>query len=288
MIHILQAVIIGIIEGITEFLPISSTGHIVLAENLMKIPTTVDPNAKIVAFDANFWTMFSYVIQLGAIFAVIFIYFNRLNPFSGKKDRQQKHDTWQLWFYVVVGVIPSVVVGLPLNDWMDEHLMNWQVVSATLIIYGILFIVIENWNRTRQIRRTKLHNMTYGLALSIGCFQALSIVPGTSRSGATILGALILGMSRMAATEFSFFLAIPTMFGVTILKLGKFFLKGATMSGLELTTLLVGFVVSMIVAWFAVVFLMNYLKKHNFKVFGVYRIILGFVVIIAGAFFKLF
>ena len=288
MLHILQAVIIGIIEGITEFLPVSSTGHIVLVENLMKIPTKVEPSAQLHSFDANFWTMFSYVIQLGAIFAVIFIYFYRLNPFSGKKNLQQKKETWNLWFHVIVGVIPSVVFGLLLNDWMDEHLMNWQVVSATLIIYGILFIVIENWNKSRHIERKNLKNMSYGLAFSIGCLQVLSLVPGTSRSGATILGSLLLGMSRIAATEFSFFLAIPTMFGVSALKLGKFFLKGATMSGLEIMTLLTGFLVSMIVAWLVIVFLMNYLKKNNFKVFGWYRIVLGIVVIIAGAFFNLF
>ncbi|BDR56757.1 undecaprenyl-diphosphate phosphatase [Xylocopilactobacillus apis] len=288
MLQIFQAVIIGIVEGITEFLPISSTGHIVLVENLMKIPTTVDPHAKVMPFDANFWTMFSYVIQLGAILAVIFIYFHRLNPFSSQKDEQQKKDTWQLWFYVIVGVLPSVIIGLPLNSWMDEHLMNWMVVSATLIIYGILFIVIENWNRNRGIRRRNLKGMTYKLAFLIGCFQVLSLVPGTSRSGATILGALILGMSRMAATEFSFFLAIPTMFGVTILKLGKFFLHGGMMSGLEVATLAVGFIVSMIVAWLAIVFFLNYLKKHDFKVFGWYRIALGVIVIIAGAAFHLF
>lgn len=288
MIHILQAIVIGIIEGITEFLPISSTGHIVLAENLMKIPTKVNPLAKIVPFDANFWTMFSYVIQLGAILAVIFLYFHRLNPFSPKKNSSQKRQTWQLWAYVVVGVIPSVIFGLLLNDWMDEHLMVWPVVAATLILYGVIFIIFENWNRSRRIHQRQLSQMNYPLALAIGFFQVLSLVPGTSRSGATILGGLVLGMSRFAATEFSFFLAIPTMFGVTILKLAKFFARGAVMSALELGTLFVGFAVSLIVAWFTVVFLLNYLKKHDFKVFGWYRIILGIVVIIAGAGFHLF
>lgn len=288
MIHIIQAVLIGIIEGLTEFLPISSTGHIILAENLMKIPTVVDPNAKIFPFDANFWTMFSYVIQLGAILAVIFIYFHRLNPFSPRKTDQEKKDTWQLWFYVIIGVIPAGLFGVLLDSWMDEHLMNWMVVSAMLIIYGILFIVIETWNRNRHFRRKDLKQMSVGLALLIGFFQVLSIVPGTSRSGATILGGLILGMSRTAATEFSFFLAIPIMFGVSGLKLFKFLAKGAVMSGLEVATLLTGFIVSMVVAWIVIVFLMNYLKKHNFKIFGWYRIILGIIVIIAGSIFKLF
>lgn len=287
MLHILQAVVIGIIEGFTEFLPISSTGHIVLAENLMKIPTKVNPLVKPVPFDANFWTMFSYVIQLGAIFAIIFIYFHRLNPFSSKKSVIQKCQTWQLWFYVIVGIIPSVVFGLLLNDWMDEHLMNWRVVATTLIIYGVIFIIFENWNHGRQIKRRKLSQMNYQLAFAIGLFQVLSLVPGTSRSGATILGGLVLGMSRFAATEFSFFLAIPTMFGVTLLKLVKFFARGAIMSSLEWVTLLVGFSISLIVAWFAVAFLLNYLKRHDFKAFGWYRIILGIIIIIAGASFHL-
>lgn len=275
MLNVIKAIILGIIEGITEFLPISSTGHLYLADEFIKLSES-----------QAFINMFMVVIQLGAIMAVVVIYFHKLNPFSPKKNAVEKRNTWSLWFKVLVAIIPSVIVGLPLNDYMDAHFNNWEVISATLLIYGILFIVIENWNKKRTPTLTNLNTLPYKVAFEIGMFQVLSLVPGTSRSGATILGAMIIGTSRYVATEFSFFMAIPTMFGASILKLGKYFIKGNTFTGMQTVVLLVGTFVSFVVAYLSIKFLLNYIKKNDFKAFGWYRIVLALVVIAYFGFIK--
>jgi len=268
VLEIIKAVILGIVEGITEFLPISSTGHLYLADEFVKLNEST-----------AFINMFMVGIQLGAILAVLVLYFNKLNPWAPNKDHLERHQTWTLWFKVIVAVLPSVIVGLPLNDWMDAHLTSWQVISATLIIYGILFIVIENFNRKRHPRFTDLSQISYQLALMIGLFQVLSLVPGTSRSGATILGAILIGASRYVATEFSFFLAIPTMFGASLLKIVKYFVTGNTFTGSQLMVLLTGVVISFAVAYLSIKFLLNYIRNNDFKPFGWYRIGLGIIVI---------
>lgn len=269
---IIKSIILGIVEGITEFLPISSTGHLVLVDEFIKMQQP-----------KQFTDMFNVVIQLGAILAVVVLYFHKLNPVSPKKSGQEKKNTWSLWFKVIVAILPSAIIGLPLNDWMDEHLMNWAVVSATLIIYGILFIVVENRNEKKksdlQAKYANLDSLPYSIALFIGMFQVLSLIPGTSRSGATILGAILIGTSRYVGTEFSFFLAIPTMFGASLLKIVKFFGQGGSLGGEQGIILLVGMVVSFVVAYLSIRFLMNYIQNNDFKAFGWYRIILGALVI---------
>lgn len=266
--NILKAIILGIIEGITEFLPISSTGHLYLANEFIKLNESTD-----------FINMFMVVIQLGAILAVVLLYFHKLNPFSPRKSTQGKKQTWQLWGKVIIAIIPSVIVGLPLNDWMDAHLNTWPVIATTLIVYGILFIIIERYNAKRQSRLNDLNTLPYQMALAIGMFQLLTLIPGTSRSGATILGAILIGSSRYVATEFSFFMAIPTMFGASLLKVGKFFLKGNQFSGEQTLILAIGVVVSFVVAYVSIRFLLNYIKKNDFQAFGWYRIVLGAVVV---------
>lgn len=268
MLDIIKAAILGIVEGITEFLPISSTGHLVLVDEFIQLQQS-----------RQFIDMFNVVIQLGAIMAVVVIYFHKLNPWSPQKTSLEKKNTWTLWKKVILAVIPSVIVGLPLNDWMDAHLMNWQIVSGALIVYGILFILIENHNRHKNPRFADLNSLPYSIALAIGVCQILSLVPGTSRSGATILGAITIGTSRYVATEFSFFLAIPTMFGASLLKLFKYFVHGGSLAGLPGVVLLVGVVVSFVVAYLSIRFLLNYIKKNDFKAFGWYRIVLGIIVI---------
>ncbi|RRK10747.1 undecaprenyl-diphosphate phosphatase [Lactiplantibacillus garii] len=268
MLDIFKAVILGIVEGITEFLPISSTGHLVLVDEFIKMQQST-----------QFTDMFNVVIQLGAIMAVVVLYFHKLNPLSPRKNTTEKRDTWVLWSKVILAVIPSVIVGLPLNDWMDAHLMNWGVVSAALIVYGILFIVIENHNKALTPKFADLKTLPYTTALFIGCFQLLSLVPGTSRSGATILGAILIGTSRYVATEFSFFMAIPTMFGASLLKLVKYFAHGGSLGGLQGAVLAVGVIVSFVVAYLSIRFLLDYIKKNDFKAFGWYRIVLGAIVI---------
>lgn len=275
MFDIIKAIFLGIVEGITEFLPISSTGHLYLSNYFIQLN---QPKA--------FIDMFMVVIQLGAILSVILIYFNKLNPFAPSKSPVEKKQTWSLWFKVVVAVIPSVIIGLPLNDFMEEKLTNWQVIAATLIIYGILFIFLENKNKNKKFQLTDLKNMTYQFAILIGCFQVLALIPGTSRSGATILGAMLLGASRFVSTEFSFFLAIPTMFGASLLKFLMFFKHGNALVGMQLPILLVGMVVSFIVAYLSIKFLLNFVKSHDFKAFGWYRIILGVAVIAIGLVFR--
>ena len=268
MFEILKVILLGIVEGITEWLPISSTGHLILVDEFIKLN----------ASDA-FKEMFNVVIQLGAIMAVVVLYFHKLNPFSPKKTKEQKVQTIDMWFKVVVACIPAAVLGILFDDWMEEHFHNYIVVSIMLIVYGVLFIVIENWNKKNKPSVTELSNLTYKTALLIGVFQVLSLVPGTSRSGATIIGALLLGVSRYVAAEFTFFLAIPVMFGASGIKLLKFFMEGAGMTGMEVAMLGVGCVVAFVISIVAIKFLMGYIKKNDFKVFGWYRIVLGVLVL---------
>lgn len=269
MIEILKVIILGIVEGITEWLPISSTGHLILVDEFIKLS----------ASDA-FKEMFNVVIQLGAIMAVVVLYFHKLNPFSPKKTKEDKMQTISLWMKVIVACIPAGVLGILFDDWMEAHFHNYVVVSIMLIIYGVLFILIENWNKGQKPSATKLSNLSYKTALLIGAFQVLSLIPGTSRSGATIIGALLLGVSRYVAAEFTFFLAIPVMFGASAIKLLKFFMEGAGMTSVEIAMLSVGCVVSFAVSVIAIKFLMGYIKKNDFKVFGYYRIILGLLVLL--------
>ncbi|MBQ2986830.1 MAG: undecaprenyl-diphosphate phosphatase [Tyzzerella sp.] len=268
MFEILKVILLGIVEGITEWLPISSTGHLILVDEFVKLS----------ASDA-FKEMFNVVIQLGAIMAVVVLYFHKLNPFSSKKTKEQKVQTIDLWLKVVVACIPAAVLGILFDDWMEEHFHNYIVVSIMLIVYGVLFIIIENWNKKNKPSVTELSNLTYKTALLIGVFQVLSLIPGTSRSGATIIGALLLGVSRYVAAEFTFFLAIPVMFGASGIKLLKFFMEGAGMTGMEIAMLGVGCVVAFAISIIAIKFLMGYIKKNDFKVFGWYRIILGVLVL---------
>ena len=269
--ELFKVILIGIIEGITEWLPISSTGHMILSEELLTL--NVSP---------EFLEMFNVVIQLGAIMAVVVLFFHKLWPFCSPQQGWIKKDIWNLWMKVILGVFPAAAIGLPLDDWFNEHFYNYQTVAITLILYGILFIVIENYNKHRTPRVTDFAQLTWQMALFIGVFQVLSLIPGTSRSGATILGAILLGTSRYIAAEFSFYLAIPVMFGASLLKLVKFGLSFTMMEGiLLLTGMLVAFVVSIL----AIKFLMSYIKKNDFKAFGYYRIVLGIIVL--GYFFFL-
>ncbi len=276
-IELLKAVLFGIVEGITEWLPVSSTGHIILLDEFIKLNIS-----------QAFYDLFEIVIQLGAILAVIVLFFHKLNPFAPKKSQQQKKDTWQLWFKVVAAVIPSAVIGLLLDDPIDNFLRNTPVmgtslnaivVAAALILYGIAFILVEKNNSRKGFKITEVGQITYKTALLIGAFQCLSIIPGTSRSGATILGAILLGVARPAGAEFSFFLAIPTMLGASALKLLDYLLEGVQATGTEIGVLVVGCVVSFVVSFVVIRALMEYVRKHSFSVFGIYRIALGAVVL---------
>ncbi len=273
ILEMLKAVLFGIVEGVTEWLPVSSTGHMILLDEFVHLKVTPE-----------FYEMFQVVIQLGAILAVILLFFHKLNPFSAKKDVAQKKNTWQLWFKVVVAVIPSAVLGVLLDDWMDEHLYNYVVVAIALIVYGVAFIYMERLNEKRAMKVENVYDIDYRTALLIGAFQCLSLIPGTSRSGSTILGAIILGVSRPAGAEFSFFLAIPTMLGASALKTLKYgmdILDGAAAmpTGMEIGVLIVGCVVSFAVSMVVIKGLMEYVRKRSFAAFGVYRIILGALVI---------
>lgn len=267
-INIIKAVILGIVEGITEWLPISSTGHLILVNEFIQLDVSQD-----------FLNMFNVVNQLGAIMAVVVLYFHKLNPFSPKKSATEKTATWHLWFKVVVACIPGVIAGLFLDDFLEEKFQNFVTVAIMLVLYGILFIVIEKRNKGKVATYDTLENLTYQAALYIGLFQVLALVPGTSRSGATILGAILIGASRFVATEFSFFLGIPMMFGASGLKIIKFIAKGNSFSFAEVLILLVGLVVAFFVSVVAIKFLMNYLKKNDFTAFGWYRIILGIILL---------
>ena len=272
IIELLKAVFLGIVEGITEWLPISSTGHLILVNEFLNLRQSKD-----------FIDMFNIVIQLGAILAVMVIYFKRLNPFQPGKTAREVQLTWQLWLKVVIACIPSAFFGLLLDDWMEAHLSNFFVVAIMLVVYGIAFIWIEDRNRRVEPKVTDLARMSYETAFYIGLFQVLSIIPGTSRSGATILGGIIVGTSRSVAADFTFFLAIPTMFGYSGLKAVKYFIDGNTLTGGQAAILLVASVTAFLVSLFVIRFLMNYIKKHDFTVFGKYRIVLGIIVLFYGA-----
>ncbi len=269
ILEVLKAVLFGIVEGITEWLPVSSTGHLILLDEFIRLDVT-----------AEFYEMFEVVIQLGAILAVIVLFFHKLWPFSPKKTAQQKKDTWSLWFKVIVAVIPSAVLGLLLDDWMDAHLYNYVVVAIALIFYGVAFILVEKRNTYKMATVEDVYTIDYKTALLIGAFQCLSLIPGTSRSGSTILGAILLGVSRPAGAEFSFFLAIPTMVGASGLKLLKYLLEGMIPSANEIAVLAVGCVVSFVVSLLVIKALMEYVRRHSFSAFGVYRIILGAAVLV--------
>ena len=275
-IEILKAAFYGIVQGITEWLPISSTGHMILFEQL--IPLDVSK---------SFWDMFLVVIQFGSILAVVLLYWNKLWPWSRTKNELERKKTYNLWGKVLVGVIPAAVIGLLFDDIITEYLYNYTTVAITLIIYGVLFIVVENMNRVKHPTIRNLQKLDYKTALFIGAFQVLALIPGTSRSGATIIGALLLGCSRYVAAEYSFFLAVPVMLGASGLKIVKYFVKtGVGFTGTETAILITGMIVAFVVSIFAIKFLMNYIKKHDFKVFGWYRIVLGLVVIAYFLFLK--
>lgn len=287
IIEILKVILFGIVEGITEWLPVSSTGHMIILEELTPLKVSKE-----------FWEMFLVVIQLGAILAVCVLFFEKLNPFAFNKNARKnttvslfnkkvhipywlashtKKETWQLWFRVVIGCIPAGITGVLFNDWFDAHFYNGFVVSATLIIYGVLFIVVELWNKKRKPIINEVGELSYTGAFTIGMIQVLSLIPGTSRSGVTIIGSMVLGVSRTAAAEFSFFMSIPIMFGASLLKLVKF---GFNYTASEAVILIVGMAVAFVVSMVSIRFLMDYIRKHDFKVFGVYRIILGIIVLV--------
>ncbi|HRU96970.1 MAG TPA: undecaprenyl-diphosphate phosphatase [Ruminococcus sp.] len=277
MSEIIKAIILGIVEGITEWLPISSTGHLILVDELLKLKVS-----------SEFKEMFDVVIQLGAILAVVVIFWQKLWPFGRKNNnaplnktpfgKMIKTDIFVMWFKVIVACLPAAVIGLILDDWVDEHFYNPWVVAIALIVFGIAFIIVENWNKNRTPKVNSIDGLTYKSALIIGAFQVLAAVfPGTSRSGATIVGALLIGISRVVAAEFTFYLAIPVMFGASLLKLVKY---DGGFSGHEIAILATGMIVAFLVSLFVIKFLMSYIKKHDFKAFGWYRIILGILVLI--------
>lgn len=303
IIELLKSAFLGLVEGITEWLPISSTGHMILVDEFIKLNVTEE-----------FWNMFLVVIQLGAILAVCVLFLRDLLPFGFGKDRQERRATWSLWGKIIVGCLPAAIIGIPLDDFMEEHLYSSTVVATALIIYGIAFILIENWRAKKLAARiavegvapgsrpsgahfaaptaavepteggdfgsiTSLDDLSYKTALGIGCFQVLSLIPGTSRSGSTIIGGLLLGTTRSVAAKFTFFLAIPVMFGASFLKLVKFFLKGGVFDASGLAILGVGCAVAFIVSLLAIKWLMGFVRRHDFKVFGIYRIVLGIIVL---------
>lgn len=269
--ELLKAVLFGIVEGVTEWLPISSTGHLILLNEFITLNVSDE-----------FRSMFDVVIQLGAILAVIVLFFHKLNPFSPRKTEGEKKQTWQLWFKVIAAIIPSGIVGVLFDDWMEAHFHNATVVSIALIVYGVAFILVERRNDRRVGGKTveDVYAIDYKTALLIGCFQCLSLIPGTSRSGSTILGAILIGVGRSAGAEFSFFMAIPTMLGASAIKGLKFLLSGVAATGTEIGVLIVGCVVSFLVSLLVIRGLMEYVRRHSFSAFGVYRIILGVLVLV--------
>lgn len=268
----LRILVIGIVEGVTEWLPVSSTGHMILLDAIWgsSEPEIMTP---------EFWELFEVVIQLGAILAVVTIFWEKLWPF-GKRSRREQVQTIELWKKVIIGCIPAAVLGLLLDDWMDTYLYNAYVVAAMLIVYGIVFILIESVHRGKVFTLEHIEGLTYKTAFLIGCVQVLSLIPGTSRSGVTIIGGILLGCSRTVAAEFTFFLAIPVMFGASGLKLVKYLLEGVSLSGMQIAVTIVGMVVAYAVSMISIQFLMDYVKRHSFKAFGWYRIALGIVVLL--------
>ncbi len=276
MIEIFKAIILGIIEGITEWLPVSSTGHMILVDEFLKLDAS-----------EGFKELFFVVIQLGAILSVPVLFFDKLNPFGESKSEEQRNKVLSLWCKVLVGVAPAGVIGVLFDDWFDEHFYNYVVVALALIIYGIVFIAIEKYREKREVKVfavNDVYDITYKDAIKIGLFQVLSLIPGTSRSGSTIIGGMLSGVSRSASAEFSFFMAIPIMLGASLLKILKFMLAGLAMTDLEVWILIIGIIVSFAVSLIAIKFLMEFVRRHNFTVFGIYRIVLGAVVLIYFAF----
>lgn len=269
-IEILKAIFIGIVQGITEWLPVSSTGHMIIANEFVSLKIS-----------EGAWDLFEVITQLGSILAVIILFFDKLNPFSKSKDEAMKKKTWSLWFKVVVAVIPAALIGLAFEDILDKTFYRFVPVAIALVLYGILFIVIERINKNKKMKYEDVYDLDYPTALKIGCFQVLSLIPGTSRSGSTILGASLVSVSRTAAAEFSFFLAIPVMFGASALKAFKAFaIDGLTLELTEIIVILVGTLTAFVVSMIAIKFLMAFVKKHSFESFGWYRIILGIILII--------
>ncbi|HIX28599.1 MAG TPA: undecaprenyl-diphosphate phosphatase [Candidatus Blautia stercoravium] len=287
-IELLKVIFLGIVEGITEWLPISSTGHLILVEEFVKLDVSKD-----------FWEMFMVVIQLGAIMAVVVLYWNKIWPFQNKKPKHEnvtkiekaagfvcrftKIDKMVMWFKILVSCLPAIIIGLPFDDFIEEKFNNWFVVAVMLMVYGVLFLLVEDYNEKRTVKVDSIADISWKMALCIGIFQVLALVPGTSRSGATIIGGILLGASRTVAAEYTFFLAIPVMFGASLLKIVKF---GLAFSAQELIVLGVGTLVSFLVSILAIKFLMGYIKKHDFRVFGWYRIVLGVVVMLYFTIFK--
>ncbi|QUI21826.1 undecaprenyl-diphosphate phosphatase [Vallitalea pronyensis] len=266
LIEMIKVIVLGMIEGVTEWLPISSTGHMILVDEFMQLHVS-----------DRFKEMFFVVIQLGAIMAVVCIFFHKLNPFTSKKTNMEKKDTYVLWFKVAIACIPAGVIGVLFDDKLDEMFYNYQTVAVMLILYGVLFILVENRHKNKTYKITELNQLTYSTAFMIGLFQVLALIPGTSRSGATIIGAMLIGTSRYVAAEFTFFLAIPVMFGASVFKVLKL---GVDYTGSEMVLLLIGVVTAFAVSIIAIKFLMQYIKKHDFKVFGYYRISLGAIIFI--------
>ena len=264
--ELLKTVVLGVVEGLTEWLPISSTGHMILVDEFIKLDVS-----------KSFMDMFLVVIQLGAILAVVVLNFEKLNPFSSWKSSWEKRATWQLWYKVILACVPAAVIGLLFNKFMEEHFMTAPVVAATLIFYGVMFILVENYNKRRTPRVREIERLDYKTAFIIGLFQVLSLVPGTSRSGATILGGILFGTSRYVAAEFTFFLAIPVMFGASLLKMVKF---GWHYTGSEILILVVGMATAFVVSILSIKFLLRYIKNNDFKAFGWYRIVLGIIVVL--------
>lgn len=280
VLEVLKALLYGLVEGISEWLPISSTGHMLLLERICPLNVS-----------EAFWNMFLVVIQLGAILAVCVLYFRSLNPFDGTKSAEEKKNTWILWAKIVLACLPAALVGIPLDDWMEEHLSSPYIIAAALIFYGVLFIVIErrpqksrpSHAKGEESKSESALDISWAEALGMGVFQILALVPGTSRSGSTIIGGLLLGCSRPVAAEFTFFLAIPVMFGASLLRMLKFFLGGATLAVSEAIILLVGCMSAFVVSLAAIRFLVGFVRKHSFEPFGWYRIVLGIVVLISLA-----
>lgn len=272
MIEIFKAIILGIIEGITEWLPVSSTGHMILVDEFLKLDAS-----------EGFKELFFVVIQLGAILSVPVLFFNKLNPFGKSKSETEKNKVLSLWAKVLVGVAPAGVIGVLFDDWFDEHFYNYVVVALALIIYGVAFIAIEKYRKKREVKAfavDDVYDLTYKDAIKIGLFQVLSLIPGTSRSGSTIIGGMLSGVSRSASAEFSFFMAIPIMLGASLLKILKFIVAGLAMTTLEIWMLIVGIVISFLVSLVSIKFLMEFVRRHDFTAFGIYRIALGAVVLL--------
>lgn len=267
-IEILKAIFIGIVQGITEWLPVSSTGHMIIANEFIKLDVS-----------EGCWNLFEVITQLGSILAVIIIFFDKLNPWSKNKTPELKKKTWSLWLKVLVAVLPAAIIGIIFEDLLDKHLYNFITVAIALVVYGILFIVIERLNKNRKMKYEDVYDIDYPTAIKIGCFQVLSLIPGTSRSGSTILGASTVKVSRTAAAEFSFFLAIPVMLGASALKVLKFVLDGLTLNTTEIVVLLTGTITAFVISLFVIKLLMSFVKNHSFESFGWYRIALGIILI---------